>query len=95
MRLNRYMAFGLVALFLALQYQLWFSPGGIVSGWHLQRQLVAQEKKNAALRRHNEALMADIQDLKQGDRSLEARARHLGLIKRGETFYQIVKPKSP
>ena len=40
----------------------------------------------------NAALEAEVKDLKQGMQAVEERARsELGMIKKGETFYQIVE----
>src|SRR6185437_9230333 len=49
-----------------------------------------QTDENARLQQRNQALAADVTDLKHGDQAIEARARtELGLIKPGETFYQV------
>ncbi len=82
----------LLALFLLLQYELWFSEGGITSSLRMRQEIAEQEQKNAQLKVRNLALMADIKELKQGDQAVEERARtELGMVKKGETFYQIVK----
>jgi cell division protein FtsB len=45
------------------------------------------------LKKRNETLSAEVDDLKHGDEAIEERARsELGLIKPGETFYQVVEP---
>ena len=47
------------------------------------------------LKHRNQALEADVKDLKHNGQAVEARARsELGLIKPGETFYQVVGPAS-
>lgn len=55
-------------------------------------------KQNAELdklRARNRALRVEIEDLREGKDAIEARARkELGMIKKGETFYQIV-PGAP
>ena len=44
---------------------------------------------------HNDALAAEVQDLKSGEAAVEERARsELGMIKPGETFYRVVEPES-
>ncbi|MGH8400795.1 MAG: septum formation initiator family protein, partial [Gammaproteobacteria bacterium] len=41
-------------------------------------------------------LAAEVKDLKQGQAAIEEQARaDLGMIKKGETFYQIVRPAPP
>ena len=61
--------------------------------WRLQQRLDEQKQENAKLRQRNEALAAEVQDLKSGKEAIEERARsELGLIKPGEVFYQVVEP---
>lgn len=82
-------------LLLALQYRLWVGDGSLAEVWRLKQALVAQSEENARLRERNEALSAEVEDLKTGLAAIEERARsELGLIKKGETFYQVVEPAS-
>ncbi len=82
----------LVALFALLQYELWFSPGGLTSIWHLKRKVSEQQVANHKAKLTNQAIAADIKDLKSGNEAVEERARNnLGMVKRDETFYQVVK----
>lgn len=86
----------LVLLLLLFQYQLWFGEGDMFDAWALQRQVDAQQTENAALMKRNQALTAQVQDLKQGQAAVEEQARaELGMIKKGETFYQIVREPQP
>ncbi len=81
----------MIVLLLALQYPLWFGNGGVVAVWRLKREIAEQRAENERLRARNEALTADVIDLKQGLAAIEERARiELGMIKRGETFYQVI-----
>jgi cell division protein FtsB len=83
----------LLVLLLILQYTLWFGQGGLVRVWSLNEQVAAQEHENAQLRERNRALEAEVLDLKQGLDAVEERARtDLGMIKKDETFYQVVEP---
>ncbi len=76
-----------------LQYEFWFSDGGIKTVWDLKKSIVKQEKINANLDQKNQILVAEIKDLRSGNEAIEAHARNdLGMVKNGETFYQIVKP---
>lgn len=89
----RSVIFVLVALFFLLQYQLWFTAGGILSAYRLQKNINYQIVANAKLVERNAILMADIFDLKHGNQAIEERARNdLGMIKKGEIFYQIINP---
>ena len=83
----------MVVLLLLLQYELWFANGGLISAHRIKHSLAKQQKVNAKLKKRNMVLSADIKDLKSGNKSIEERARNdLGMIKKGETFYQVVKP---
>ena len=82
----------LIGLLVVLQYQLWFSHGGIISVWRLNSKIVLQQQRNQHLEKRNAVLVADIHDLKSGNAAIEARAREdLGMIKKGEVFYQVVQ----
>jgi cell division protein FtsB len=82
---------GLVILLLLLQYRLWVDEGSLAEVWGLQRAIDAQQIENRELRERNEALRAEIKDLKSGSEAIEERARNdLGMIKKDETFYHIV-----
>jgi cell division protein FtsB len=61
----------------------------------LKTQVDAQAAENAALAKRNAALTAEVNDLKGGQAAIEERARaELGMVKKGETFYQIVQVPS-
>ena len=82
----------LIVLLLILQYKLWFVDGNMREVWQLQSAIEEQKKENEKLRERNAALEAEVQDLKQGLEAIEERARsELGMIKKGETFYQIIE----
>src|SRR6476620_5840488 len=84
----------LLALLAWLQYRLWFGNGGEREVAALQAQVHRQERDNAGLKQRNDALAAEVQDLKSGEASVEERARsELGMIKPGETFYRVVGPR--
>jgi cell division protein FtsB len=82
----------LILLLLILQYKLWFGDGNMREVWRLEAAIEEQQKQNDKLRERNAALEAEVQDLKQGLEAIEERARNeLGMIKKDETFYQIVE----
>ena len=82
----------LIILLGILQYQLWFQPGSIFQAWHLNQQLTQLNTENQKLKTQNKNFIAEVHALKKGQQAIEQYARHdLGLIKKGETFYQIVK----
>ncbi|NOQ82048.1 MAG: cell division protein FtsB [Methylophaga sp.] len=85
----------LTVLLLLLQYRLWFSHDGLSSVLHLHRAVEVQRQDNAILEERNQVLTAEVYDLKSGLDALEERARsELGMIKQGETFFQIIEEPS-
>jgi cell division protein FtsB len=90
----RWVALILLLVLVGLQFKLWSSHGGMSEVAGLRAAVKKQGDENDKLTLRNQALAADVKDLKQGEQAVEARARaELGLIKPGETFYQVV-PKS-
>ena len=82
----------LVTLLLALQYKLWFGNGGLVDVWRLDDMVAQQQTEIDSLKERNQALEAEVRDLKQGLEAIEERARaELGMVKRDETFYQVIE----
>ena len=82
----------LLLVLLVLQYDLWIGDGGMRSVWRLDKTLSIQRADNARLAERNQALEAEVHDLKQGLAAIEECARsELGMIKPGETYYQIVE----
>ena len=82
----------LLLLLVYLQYRLWFGEGSLVDVWELSREVESQELENETLRERNAALDAEVQDLQQGLGAIEEHAREdLGMVKKGETFYQVVE----
>jgi cell division protein FtsB len=85
----------LVVLIAALQYPLWLGKGSWLRVWDLNRQIEKQKDSNTALKVRNDAMDAEVRDLKQGYAAIEERARsELGMIKQDEVFYQVME-KSP
>jgi cell division protein FtsB len=83
----------LAALVLALQYPLWIGKGGSLRVSELDRSLQQQRATTASLKARNDALDAEVRDLKEGLDAVEEHARlELGMIKRDEIFYQVVQP---
>ena len=84
------LACALGALILAIQYPLWLGKGGWLRVWEVERQLEAQQRRNAGLETRNGALTAEVKDLKQGHDAIEERARfELGMVKNDEVFFQV------
>ena len=88
----RWLLFFLIGVFIFLQYELWYSKGGIVSALKHKQALAAQAKKLAQTNQRNKHLEANIHELKNGQQAVEGEARkELGMVKKGEVFYQVVK----
>lgn len=78
----------LVLLLGGLQYRLWFGEGNLPSVWVLEDAIEVQQQDNAKLQARNDALMAEVTDLRSGIAAVEERARtELGMVRRGETFF--------
>jgi cell division protein FtsB len=85
----------LLVLLAWLQYRLWFGNGGQREVQVLQHRVQQQARDNAGLQQRNDALAAEVEDLKSGEAAVEERARNeLGMIKPGETFYRVVEPEA-
>ncbi len=90
----RTIIFCLIGVVLALQYALWFGKSNVVDLIHLGRSVNELEQENLVLRERNNRLHADVNEIKNRVEAIEARAREqLGLIKPGETYYQVVLPE--
>lgn len=88
----RFLVIFLVVVIAALQYRLWFADNGIVHVFSLKKDINSLNAKNEDLRKNNESLITEIESLKQGGMAIENLARSdLGMIKKDEVFYQVVK----
>ena len=86
----------LAGLVVALQYPLWVGKGSWLRVSDLDQQLAQQRATTASLKARNDALDAEVRDLKEGLDAVEERARvELGMIKRDEMFYQVVAATPP
>ncbi|WBM36961.1 cell division protein FtsB [Alcaligenes faecalis] len=83
----------LLCLTLVTHYALWWGKGGWLDVRQMQTRLVAQKETNEALTARNNALLAEVQDLRSGTHAVEERARsEFGMMREGEIFVQIVPP---
>lgn len=84
----------LLILLLALQVKLWVGEGGLSNVRRLEQAVETQKQTNQRQQERNQGLAGEVQDLKHGTEAIEERARsELGMIRDGETFYQIVEEK--
>ena len=81
----------MVFLLLLLQYRLWTGNGSLVEVNLLKDEIEKVKNENENLKERNLSLTAEVFDLKQGHEAIEEIARsEMGMIKNGETFYQII-----
>ena len=88
----RWFALILLVLLVLLQVKLWLGDGGIHDSRELDRAVELQAEENRSLDERNQALMAEVEDLKEGQDAIEERARtDLGMIREDESFYQVIE----
>ncbi len=91
----KWLAFILTALLVLLQYKLWFGQGNLGNVYRLRQEIAIQKRQNAMLEDRDSALAAQVKDLKTGTAAIDELARsRLGMIRKGDTFYQYVSTKT-
>jgi cell division protein FtsB len=92
----RFLMLVLLVVLTLVQARLWLSNGGLREVWRLEAEVTRRTDENQRLVARNSALEAEVQDLKQGLAAAEERARtELGMIRSGETFFQIAPAAPP
>lgn len=92
----RLLTLGLVALIALIQYPLWLGKGSWLRVWEVDQQIRVQRSTNRELQARNDALEAEVRDLKVGLDAIEERARsELGMIKQDEIFFQLLEAPAP
>ena len=87
----KFVTLALAVTILLLQHPLWLGKGSWLRVWEADQRVTTQREVNQTLRARNEALDAEVADLKRGFDAIEERARsELGMIKKDEIFFQIV-----
>lgn len=84
--------FALFALAIGYQsYHWYYGEQGVKRQEELAKQIQYQEQVNTHLKQRNEALRAQVDDLRSGEEASEEHIRtDLQYIKDGEVFYRIV-----
>ena len=80
------------AVFISLQYSLFFSHNSLISYFYLKNKLEKNQNELLIINKKNKDLQSVISNIKNNKKSLEIYAREkLGLIKTNEIFFQIIK----
>ncbi len=91
MNMTRILFWILGLLALLLFTRLWVGQGSYPDIWHLEQQKAEDNDLNDLQAERNRRLEQDVVSLRQNDAAVEEHARsELGMIKNGETFYQVI-----
>jgi len=87
----RILFLALVLLVALIQYPLWLGNGGWLAVRNLEANVAEHRESNDGLKARNQAMLAEVEDLRSGTEAAEERARtDLGLAHNDELFVQIV-----
>jgi cell division protein FtsB len=82
----------IILLIIHFQYRIWLGDGSVEQISSYQQRLDDLKKQAEEKRQRNEALYAEVLDLRKGQEAIEERARdELGMIKEGETFFYVLE----
>ena len=91
MRSGKILISFLVLALLLLQWAFWFGKGGTLEWWQLRQRELNYIARNLQMDEQNQRLAAEVSDLQTGNAAMEELARsRLGMIRPGETFYQLI-----
>jgi cell division protein FtsB len=82
----------IILLIIHFQYRIWVGDGSVAQIEAYQQRLDVLKKQAEEKRQRNEALYAEVLDLRKGQEAIEERARdELGMIKEDETFFHVLE----
>lgn len=82
----------MLVLIAHFQYRLWLGDASFAQLRESRQHLEALTKEAQEKKERNDALYAEVMDLRKGTETLEERARYeLGMIKENETFFQVLE----
>jgi cell division protein FtsB len=82
----------IILLIIHFQYRIWIGDGSAAQIDAYQQRLDDLKKQVEEKRQRNEALYAEVLDLRKGQEAIEERARdELGMIKEDETFFHVLE----
>lgn len=89
----RFIFLFLLGLLVFFNYELWLGDNGVHRIHELEIKIQEQKELNNAAQARNNAMIAEVQDLREGTQAIEESARFdKGMIKQGEIFVQIITP---
>ncbi|MFU8790137.1 MAG: septum formation initiator family protein [Methylobacter sp.] len=81
-----------ILLIIHFQYRIWLGDGSIAEIEAYQQRLDDLAKQVEEKKQRNQALYAEVLDLRKGQEAIEERARdELGMIKEDETFFHVLE----
>ena len=90
----KFIALLLVFLLVMMQVNVWLTKDGYSRLAEIKELIQDQQKENNEMVSRNSQLKEEIKDLKDGYSAIEEKAREdIGMIKEGEEFYLLTKPK--
>lgn len=91
--IRRYFLIIILALiFVLLQYELWFSHGGVFQNRHLKKELAVEKALVEKQEEENKRLLEEVKKIKSDPQQIEAHARDdLGMVKKGEEYIEIAE----
>lgn len=92
---GRLFAVVLVVLLLLLQYKMWLGDASYRANHILRAEIQGVEKQIQQAKQRNQALRADVNNLKTREEALEELAREeLGLVREDEIFFRIIEERA-
>lgn len=90
----KFIALLLVLFLVMMQVNIWLTKDGYSRVAEIKELIQDQQKENNEMVSRNSQLKEEIKDLKDGYSAIEEKAREdIGMIKEGEEFYLLTKPK--
>jgi cell division protein FtsB len=90
----KFIALLLVLFLVMMQVNIWLTKDGYSRVAEIKELIQDQQKENNEMVSRNSQLREEIKDLKDGYSAIEEKAREdIGMIKEGEEFYLLTKPR--
>jgi cell division protein FtsB len=90
----RFIVVILLVLLVMLQYRIWLGNGGLPQVLKLDGEIEQVQEQVEHLQERNQALDAEVLDLKTGLQAIEERARsELGMMHKDDVYYQVIESR--